>query len=51
MKWHHSVPYDKRRRPKYPPLADQLDAIWKGGDDADAMRLRIMAIKSQHPKK
>jgi hypothetical protein len=38
------------RRVEYPPLADQLDALWKGGADADAMRARILDIKLRHPK-
>lgn len=39
-----------RRRPEYPPIVDQLDAIWKGGADAEAMRNAIAAVKARHPK-
>lgn len=34
----------------YPPLSDQLDAIWKGGDEAEAMRAKILGVKAQFPK-
>ncbi len=42
--------YADRRREEYPPLPDQLDALWKGGDEAEAMRARIQAIKVKFPK-
>lgn len=38
------------RRVAYPKIADQLDALWKGGDAATAMRERVLAIKSKYPK-
>lgn len=38
------------RRPAYPPLAEQLDAIWKGGDQLDAMRARVLDVKARFPK-
>jgi len=38
------------RRAAYPPVRDQLDAFWKGGADADAMRERVLAVKAQYPK-
>ena len=31
-------------------LADQLDAIWKGGDHVEAMRKQIMAVKKKFAK-
>jgi len=34
----------------YPAIAEQLDAFWKGGEDAEAMRLQIVAVKNQYPK-
>ena len=51
-----------RRAAGYPPLGDQLDAIWKqlnydrlnGRDlveDADAILGKILAVKAKHPKK
>lgn len=38
------------RRAEYPPLVDQLDAIWKGGEHMEAMKTRVLAIKDKHPK-
>ena len=42
--------YVARRVAEYPQLSDQLDAIWKGGSDEEAMRQAILAIKQKHPK-
>lgn len=39
------------RAKAYPPLADQLDAMWKGGAEADAMRERVRAVKAKLPKR
>lgn len=50
MKIAIEVDYKNRRKEEYPSLADQLDAIWKGGEEAEAMRKRIMAIKDTFPK-
>lgn len=35
---------------EYPPLADQLDAYWKGGADRDEMLAKIESIKAKYPK-
>lgn len=43
-------PYRRQRSAAYPPIADQLDAIWKGGADAEAMRATVMAVKESIPK-
>ena len=43
-------PYDERRRRSYPPIGDQLDAIWKGGDDADEMKAIVNKVKTDNPK-
>jgi len=40
---------DKRRR-SYPPIGDQLDALWKGGDEAAAMKVIVDKVKSDNPK-
>ena len=40
---------DKRKR-SYPPIGDQLDAMWKGGDDAAAMKVIVDKVKSDNPK-
>lgn len=42
--------YRDLRRVAYPPIGDQLDALWKGGADAEAMLAQIMAVKAQYPK-
>jgi hypothetical protein len=38
------------RRNSYPQIADQLDALWKGGDAANEMRARVLAVKEKYPK-
>jgi len=38
------------RRNSYPPIGDQLDAIWKGGDDQAAMKVIVDKVKSDNPK-
>lgn len=38
------------RRSEYPPIEDQLDALWKGGAESEAMRQKITAIKLKFPK-
>lgn len=40
--------YQELRRRAYPGVADQLDAIWKGGADMEAMRAAVLAVKEQH---
>jgi hypothetical protein len=42
--------YQFQRKPEYPSLADQLDAIWKGGKHFDAMKAKIDAVKTKYPK-
>ncbi len=44
------VDYAAARADEYPSLADQLDAIWKGGADMEQMRDRIMGVKALYPK-
>ena len=39
-----------QRLRKYPPIGDQLDALWKGGAAAEEMRATVMAVKTKHPK-
>lgn len=38
------------RRMEYPPIGDQLDALWKGGSDAEEMRARVQSVKEKYPK-
>jgi hypothetical protein len=42
--------YARLRRPEYPPIGDQLDALWKGGDAAAEMLARVQAVKAKYPK-
>ena len=42
--------YQRLRAPEYPPIGDQLDALWKGGEAAEAMLQQIQAVKSKYPK-
>lgn len=44
--------YYAKRRSEYPPLADQLDAFWKGeaSQDYQNMLAKIQAVKNKYPK-
>ena len=46
--------YKQLRQSEYPPVGDQLDALWKahGGDttEADALLVKIKGVKAKHPK-
>ena len=42
--------YARSRASEYPSIGDQLDALWKGGDDAAAMLEQVMAVKARYPK-
>jgi hypothetical protein len=42
--------YYALRRAEYPSLADQLDAMWKGGEAATAMTAKIAEVKAKYPK-
>ena len=44
------VAYKEVRRAAYPEIGDQLDAIWKGGDDQEAMKVIVDRVKSDNPK-
>ena len=39
-----------RRDRVYPPIGDQLDALWKGGAAAEEMLAQIHAVKARYPK-
>lgn len=38
------------REDAYPPLKDQFDAMWKGGDAAMEMAALVQSIKDRYPK-
>lgn len=42
--------YSALRTAEYPPIGDQLDALWKGGDAATEMLARVQAVKDKYPK-
>jgi hypothetical protein len=42
--------YRFERLIEYPPIGDQLDALWKGGDAATAMLAKVQEIKAKYPK-
>jgi hypothetical protein len=42
--------YLELRAHAYPSIRDQLDAFWKGGDAAEAMRVQVLAVKARFPK-
>lgn len=42
--------YQRLRREEYPPVGDQLDALWKGGQAATDMKVIIDAVKAKYPK-
>lgn len=39
-----------KRAKEYPPIGDQLDALWKGGQAQADMKVRIDAVKVKYPK-
>jgi hypothetical protein len=42
--------YKGQRAAAYPPIGDQLDAMWKGGEAEAAMAQTILAVKAEFPK-
>ena len=42
--------YQELRANEYPPIGDQLDALWKGGDAAVEMLVKVQAVKAKYPK-
>ena len=42
--------YKALRAPEYPPIGDQLDALWKGGDAAAEMLAKVQTVKDKYPK-
>jgi hypothetical protein len=42
--------YKRNRQAEYPPIGDQLDALWKGGVEAEAMLAKVQAVKAKYPK-
>lgn len=42
--------YEALRRDAYPPIREQLDALWKGGEHASEMSEIVQAVKDRYPK-
>lgn len=42
--------YIAKRAAEYPPIGDQLDALWKGGEAAAEMLAKVQAVKNKYPK-
>ena len=42
--------YSEKRVGEYPPIGDQLDALWKGGAAAEEMLVKVQAVKNKYPK-
>lgn len=47
--WIDNLYYNKRKN-EYPPIWDQLDAIWKWWQDMEDMRAIVLAVKDKYPK-
>jgi hypothetical protein len=45
-----NAPYSVKRANAYPPIGDQLDALWKGGQSQADMKLIIDGVKATYPK-
>jgi hypothetical protein len=48
--WVDPSAYKAKRQAEYPPIGDQLDALWKGGDAAAEMLAKVQAVKTKYPK-
>ena len=46
----NAVKYKELRSKVYPPIGDQLDALWKGGQEQAAMKVLIDNVKTDYPK-
>jgi len=46
----YKVSYRGLRAKAYPPIGDQLDALWKGGQEQTAMKALIEKVKADYPK-
>ena len=48
--WVDPDAYKFARIQEYPSIGDQLDALWKGGNDAAEMLAKVQAVKVKYPK-
>jgi hypothetical protein len=42
-------PYDEKRRSEYPPIGDQLDALFHAGVFPADMAAQLQAVKDKYP--
>ena len=42
--WQDIDAYKAKRAAEYPPIGDQLDALWKGGNAAAEMLAKVQAV-------
>ena len=42
--------YQRKRKPEYPDIGDQLDDLFKAGAFSDDMTAKIQAVKDKYPK-
>jgi hypothetical protein len=45
-----AIPYTVNRVSEYPPIGDQLDALFHAGVFPDEMAAKIQAVKEKYPK-
>lgn len=50
MKFKVKQDYSELRRAEYPPVGEQLDALWKGGVALEEMARKVAAVKEKFPK-
>ena len=48
--WVDLEAYKSKRAPEYPPIGDQLDALFKAGAFPADMAAKIQAVKDKFPK-
>jgi hypothetical protein len=46
----NNLTYAENRLLEYPPVGDQLDAMWKGGEAAAEMLAKVQEVKAKYPK-
>lgn len=47
---YEAMAYKEKRAKEYPPITEQLDALWKGGEAAAEMLAKVQAVKNKYPK-
>lgn len=49
LQW-EATQYQRQRAPEYPPITEQLDALFKAGVFPEEMAARIQSVKDKYPK-